>query len=103
MTLVSVLKVEKAVAALAGAALLQVLEEGVVGGFAISNNLDVDLLLVLDVEDDVSVLLVLFDLLVGGLADVCYGYSGCLQFSFFNQSISLRCPTLPTVVSSVSL
>lgn len=65
-----VLEVEQAVSALAGAALLNVFQELIVLSVAVANHLDVDLLLVADVKDDITMLLVLFDFFVGCFADV---------------------------------
>lgn len=75
----SILKVEEAIAALAAAALLQILEESVVGGVARSNHLDVDLLFVFDVEDYISVFLIFLYLLVSRLADIRNSYSWRLE------------------------
>lgn len=58
-----VLEVEQAVAAFAGAASLQVLQELIVFCVAIANHLDVDLLLIANIENDIAMLLVLLDLL----------------------------------------
>lgn len=74
--------------ALAGAALLDVLEERVVLGVAVAHHLHVDLFLVANVEDDVAVLLVLFDFLVGGFADVGNGHAGRLAFGLQNKQES---------------
>lgn len=65
-----VLEVIEAVAALAGTARLQVGEELLVFLIARTDHLHVDLSLVLDEEDHITMLLVLFDLFVGCLADV---------------------------------
>lgn len=65
-----VLEVEQAISALPGATLLNVFQELIVLGVAIANHFHVDLLLVADVEDDITMLLVLFDFLVGCFADV---------------------------------
>lgn len=80
----SILKVEEAVTALAASALLEILEEGIVRGVARSDNLDVDLLLVLDVENYVSMLLVLLDFLVRRLTNVGHGHTGCLKHKSYN-------------------
>lgn len=65
--------------ALARSTLLDVLEEGVVLGVAVADHLHVDLLLVADVEYDVAMLFVFFDLLVCGFAHVGHGHSGGLE------------------------
>lgn len=75
----SIFEIEETVAAFAGAALLQILEEGVVGRVTISDHLYVDLLLVFDIKDYISVLLIFLDPFVDRLADVCYGYSWRLK------------------------
>lgn len=78
LALMGVFKVKETIAALANAALLQVLEEGLVGSVARSNHLDVDLFFVFYVKDNITVLLVLLDLLVSRLTDVSYCYTGSL-------------------------
>lgn len=65
-----VLEVEQAISALPGSTLLNVFQELVVLGVAIANHLHVDLLLIADIEDDITMLLVLFDFFVGCFADV---------------------------------
>lgn len=70
-----VLEVVETVAALAGAAGLQIRQEGIILLVAGTYHLNVDLPLVFDVEDHIAVLFVLFDLFVCGLADVRYCYA----------------------------
>ena len=70
-----VLKVEETIATLASATLLQIFEESVVAGISRSNDLNVNLLLVLNVKNDISMLLVFFDFFVRCFAYICYSYS----------------------------
>lgn len=65
-----ILEVEQSISALARAALLNVVQELVVLCVAIADHLNIDLLLVADVEDDVTMLFVLFDFLVCRFANV---------------------------------
>lgn len=43
--------------------------------------LHIDLPLVFDEENHIAMLLVLFDLFVGGFANIRYSYAGCLELS----------------------
>lgn len=79
MDLLRIIESDENLPALAGAALLDVLEERIVFGVAVADHLDVDLFLVTNVEDNVTVLLVLFDFLVRGFADVRNGHTGSLS------------------------
>lgn len=70
LMLMHVLEVVEAVATLAGASLLQVLQELIVFGVTLANDFGVDLLLVTDVKDHITVLLVLLDLFENNFAIV---------------------------------
>lgn len=94
LTLVSVLKIEQAITALAATALLEILEEGIIGGIAGSDHLDIDLLLVLDVKYYVSMLFVLLYFLVGRLANVGHGHTGCLIEKEERKKNKLKIATL---------
>lgn len=73
-----IFKIEQAVTALSAAAFLQIFEEGVVSRVARSDDFDIYLSFVFDVEDHISVLFVFLYLFVRCLANVCDCYSGCL-------------------------
>lgn len=79
LTLMSIFKVEQAIAALPATALLQILEEGVVSRVARSDDFDVYLPLIFDIKDHISVLFVFLYLLVRRLANVRDCHSGCLK------------------------
>lgn len=75
----SVFKIEQAITALPAAALLQIFEEGVVSRVARSDDFDIYLSFVFDIEDHISVLFVFLYLFVRCLANVRDCYSRCLE------------------------
>lgn len=78
LTLMGIFKIEQAITALSAAAFLQIFEEGVVSRVARSDDFDIYLSFVFDVEDHISVLFVFLYLFVRCLANVCDCYSRCL-------------------------
>ena len=76
LALMLVLEIVESISALSVSTLLQIVQEGVVGGVPVALLLHGDHLLVLDVEDAVAVLLRLLDLLKDGFTLVCHSYSG---------------------------
>lgn len=78
LTLMGIFKIEQAITALSAAAFLQIFEEGVVSRVARSDDFDIYLPFVFDVEDHISVLFVFLYLFVRCLANVCDCYSRCL-------------------------
>lgn len=85
LTLMSIFKVEQAIAALPATAFLQILKESVISRIARSDDFNVYLPLIFDVEDHISVLFVFLYLLVRCLADVRDCYSGCLNETSTNM------------------
>lgn len=75
----SIFEIEKAVATFSATTFLQIFEESVVSCVARSDNFNVNLLLVFNVKDYISMLFVFFNLLVRRLTNVGYCYSGCLN------------------------
>lgn len=75
----SIFKIEQAVTALPAATLLQILEEGVVSRVARSDDFDIYLSFIFDIEDHISVLFVFLYLFVRCLANVRDCYSRCLE------------------------
>lgn len=84
LTLMGIFKVEQAIAAFPATALLQILEEGVISRIARSDNFDVYLSLIFDVENHISVLFVFLYLLVRCLANIRDCHSGCLNETLTN-------------------
>lgn len=70
LTLVHVLEIKQTIPTLAGAALLNVLQELVVLCVAIADHLHVDLFFIANIENDVTMLFVLFDFFVCRFTDV---------------------------------
>lgn len=79
LTLMSIFEIEQAITTLSAAALLQILEEGVVSRVARSDDFNVYLPLIFDVEDHISMLFVFLYLLVRRLANVRDCHSRCLM------------------------
>jgi len=65
-----VLEVKQPVSALARTTLLNILQELIIFCIAVTDHFNVNLFLVTNVEDDVAMLFVLFDFLVGRFADI---------------------------------
>ena len=76
LALMLVLEIVESISALSVPTLLQIVQEGVVGGVPVALLLHRYHLLVLDVEDAVAVLLRLLDLLKDGFTLICHSYSG---------------------------
>lgn len=65
-----VLEIEESISALAGSTLLNVVQELIVLCVALTNHLHVNLFLIANVEDDITMLFVLFDFFVCRFTDV---------------------------------
>ena len=76
LALMLVLEIVESISALSVPTLLQIVQEGVVGGVSVALLLHGDHLLVLDVENAVAVLLRLLDLFEDSLALICHSNSG---------------------------
>lgn len=74
----SIFEIVKAIATFSTTTLLQVFKESIVSCVARSDDFNIDLLLVFNVKDYISMLFVFFNLLVCCLTNIGYCYSGCL-------------------------
>ncbi|EZA51778.1 hypothetical protein X777_09535, partial [Ooceraea biroi] len=79
LTLMSILEIKQPITTLPATALLQILEEGIVSRVTRSDDFDVYLPFIFDVEDHISMLFVFFYLLVRCLANIRDCHSRCLM------------------------